>query len=208
MSNYTREQLKQIVFSCLKEINLNEIPVGISNRHIHLCEEDFKLLFPNESLEPLKMLKQPGEFAAKQTLTVIGRKGEQEKVRILGPLRAKTQVEISKTDARVLGIEAPIKLSGQLEDAGVVTLKSQVTSIEVKAAIVAKRHIHMNTHDLERFNVRANDQVSVKISTPERTTIFEDVIIRHGENYVLEIHLDTDEANAANASSQTKVVII
>lgn len=208
MSSYTKEELKRLVITCLKEMSTEEIPVGISNRHIHLCAADFQQLFPNETLEPLKMLKQPGEFAAKQTVTIIGEKGHQEKVRILGPLRKKTQVEISKTDARILGIDAPIKLSGQLENAGLVTLKSKATSLELPVAIVAKRHIHMNSQDLKRFNVQANDNVTVKVKTPERTTIFEDVVIRFGENFVLEMHIDTDEANAANVSNETKVVIV
>ena len=93
MNNFTKNEIKKIVSDLMKEMR-NEIPVGVSNRHIHLSQEDFELLFPGETLEPLKMLKQPGEFAAKQTLTLIGKKGKQGKVRILGPLRKRTQVEI------------------------------------------------------------------------------------------------------------------
>ncbi|MFY8329632.1 phosphate propanoyltransferase [Vagococcus carniphilus] len=207
MNNFTKNEIKKIVSDLMKEMR-NEIPVGVSNRHIHLSQEDFELLFPGETLEPLKMLKQPGEFAAKQTLTLIGKKGKQEKVRILGPLRKRTQVEISKTDARVLGIDAPIRLSGNLVDAGMVTLKSDNNEVSLRAAIVAKRHIHMNPNDLERFNLKEDDVLTVKLKTPERETIYKDVSIRLGEKFILEMHIDTDEANAANVTNSTKALLI
>lgn len=207
MNSFTKNEIKKIVSDLMKEMR-DEIPVGVSNRHIHLSQEDFELLFPGETLEPLKMLKQPGEFAAKQTLTLIGKKGKQEKVRILGPLRKRTQVEISKTDARVLGIDAPIRLSGNLVDAGMVTLKSDNNEVNLRAAIVAKRHIHMNPNDLERFNLKEDDVLTVKLKTPERETIYKDVSIRLGEKFILEMHIDTDEANAANVTNSTKALLI
>ncbi|MDT2830742.1 phosphate propanoyltransferase [Vagococcus carniphilus] len=207
MNNFTKNEIKKIVSDLMKEMR-DEIPVGVSNRHIHLSQEDFELLFPGETLEPLKMLKQPGEFAAKQTLTLIGKKGKQEKVRILGPLRKRTQVEISKTDARVLGIDAPIRLSGNLIDAGMVTLKSVNNEVSLRAAIVAKRHIHMNHNDLERFNLKEDDVLTVKLKTPERETIYKDVSIRLGEKFILEMHIDTDEANAANVTNSTKALLM
>lgn len=207
MNSFTKNEIKKIVSDLMKEMR-DEIPVGVSNRHIHLSQEDFELLFPGETLEPLKMLKQPGEFAAKQTLTLIGKKGKQEKVRILGPLRKRTQVEISKTDARVLGIDAPIRLSGNLVDAGMVTLKSDNNEVNLRAAIVAKRHIHMNPNDLERFNLKEDDVLTVKLKTPERETIYKDVSIRLGEKFILEMHIDTDEANAANVTNSTKALLM
>ncbi len=208
MNNYSTEEIRKIVLDVLANRESKEIPVGISNRHIHLSKEDFNCLFPEEEIEPFKMLKQPGEYAAKQTLTIIGSKGEQEKVRILGPLRKNTQVEISKTDARILGIDAPIRISGDLDGAGVVSLRSEKNEIKIPAAIVAKRHIHMNKRDLARFNLSKEDVVSVKVSAAERETIFSDVMIRVGENFVLEMHIDTDEANAANVMNTTKVTLI
>ena len=207
MNNFTKNEIKKIVSDLMKEMR-DEIPVGVSNRHIHLSQEDFELLFPGETLEHLKILKQPGEFAAKQTLTLIGKKGKQEKVRILGPLRKRTQVEISKTDARVLGIDAPIRLSGNLVDAGMVTLKSDNNEVNLRAAIVAKRHIHMNPNDLERFNLKEDDVLTVKLKTPERETIYKDVSIRLGEKFILEMHIDTDEANAANVTNSTKALLM
>ena len=207
MNSFTKNEIKKIVSDLMKEMR-DEIPVGVSNRHIHLSQEDFELLFPGETLEPLKMLKQPGEFAAKQTLTLIGKKGKQEKVRILGPLRKRTQVEKSKTDARVLGVDAPIRLSGNLVDAGMVTLKSDNNEVNLRAAIVAKRHIHMNPNDLERFNLKEDDVLTVKLKTPERETIYKDVSIRLGEKFILEMHIDTDEANAANVTNSTKALLI
>ncbi len=208
MLDYSVDEIKKVVREVLTELQEETIPIGISNRHIHLTEEHFQLLFPNEQIEPQKKLKQPGEYAAKQTLTIIGPKGSRENVRILGPLRKQSQVEISKTDARTLGINAPIRLSGNLKDAVEITLKSPAAEITIPAVIIAKRHIHMSFADLEKLHLTKGEIVSVKIETPERTTIFDDVELRPGEKYVLEMHVDTDEANAANIGPKTVGKII
>lgn len=203
MVELTRETLKKVVSEVINEFRLESVPIGISNRHIHLSEEHFQTLFPGEELEPLKPLKQPGEFAAKQTVTLKGPKGEIPNVRILGPLRKRSQVEISMTDSRTLGIEAPIRLSGNLDNSANVTLKTKSRELYFQGCIIAKRHIHLSFKDMEAFGLKASDLVSVAVTTPERETIFEDVELRPGENFVLEMHVDTDEANAANIKPGT-----
>lgn len=203
MADLDREALKQTVFEVLSEMQLDAIPIGISNRHVHLTEEHFKSLFPGETLQPYKDLKQPGEFASDKTVTLSGPKGEIKRVRILGPLRKRSQVEVSLTDARNLGIPAPIRLSGNLDDAAEITLKSEGREITFRGCIAAKRHIHMSFKEMESHHLSQGDLVKVKVNTPERTTIFEDVEIRPGEKFVLEMHVDTDEANAANIKPGT-----
>lgn len=208
MAEVTPELITKIVSEVVNEIQLNHIPIGISNRHVHLTADDFQQLFPGEQLRPMKELKQPGEFAAEQTVTIVGSKGEQSRVRILGPLRKKSQVEISMTDTRTLGIPAPVRLSGNLADAAEVTLKNGDRQVTIKGCIVAKRHIHMSHRDMEKFHLKAGEVVKVRINTPERATIFEDVEIRPGENFILEMHVDTDEANAANIKPDTVASLI
>lgn len=208
MTNYSTEEIKKVVLEVVKEMQEIQVPIGISNRHIHLTEDHFQQLFPGEEIEPLKELKQPGEYASKQTLTIIGPKGIRENVRILGPLRKRTQVELSKTDARILGIDPPIRLSGNLADAVPIQLRSQKAELTIPGAIIAKRHIHLSFDDMNHFGFNQGELVKVKVTTPERTTIFEEVELRPGKNFVLEMHVDTDEANAANISANTHGTIV
>lgn len=206
MSNYSPEEIRQIVHKVLRE--METFPIGISNRHIHLTEEHFNVLFPNQMIEPAKKLKQPGEFASKQTVTLVGPKGVLQKVRILGPLRKRSQVEISKTDARNLGVQPPVRLSGHLDDAVEITLRSEVAELTIPAAIVAKRHIHLNYQDMKRLNLKEGQVVSVEIFEGSRKLIFSDVELRPGKNFILEMHIDTDEANAADIQLNTRGRII
>lgn len=208
MAEVTPELVAKIVSNVINEIQLASIPIGISNRHIHLSEADFQRLFPGEELRPMKALKQPGEFAAEQTVTIVGSKGEQSRVRILGPFRKNSQVEISMTDTRTLGIPAPVRLSGNLADAAEVTVKNGENQITFKGCIVAKRHIHMSFKDMERFRIQAGDVVKVRIQSDGRSTVFEDVEIRPGETFILEMHVDTDEANAANIKPDTVASLV
>ncbi|GAB2323551.1 phosphate propanoyltransferase [Alkalibacterium sp. m-11] len=203
-----REHLKHLVREVINEMTKPEIPIGISNRHIHLTQEDFDKLFPDESVKKKKELKQPGEYAAEQTVTLVGPKGEIPNVRLLAPLRSFSQIEISKTDSFTLGINAPISLSGDLSEAAEVTLKTKEGILSIKGCIVAKRHIHMSEEDAKIFNVEKGDLVKVEVDTPQRKTIFEDVVVRPHKAFVLEMHIDTDEANAANVSPSTKCRII
>lgn len=208
MNNYNSEEVKRIVREVLMEMKTETFPIGISNRHIHLTEEHFNILFPNQAIEPAKPLKQPGEFASKQTVTLVGPRGEIQRVRILGPLRKRSQVEISKTDARNLGIQPPIRLSGQLDDAVEITLQSEAAKVTIPAAIVAKRHIHLSYQDMARLNLTEGQVVAVEIVEGSRKVIFEDVELRPGKNFILEMHVDTDEANAADIQPNTRGRII
>jgi phosphate propanoyltransferase len=195
-------EVKQAVCHVLSEMRERPIPVGISNRHLHLSQRDYDRLFPNQTMAVRNTLKQPGQYAAEQTVTLVGPKGKLERVRILGPVRSKTQVEISKTDARFLGILAPIRLSGDLSGTpGMKLLSSEGEVVLTQGVIVALRHIHMSPLDALLFGVKHGDSVAITIEGTPRRTVFEAVSIRVSPNMVLEMHLDTDEANAADADN-------
>ena len=186
------------------------IPLGISNRHIHLTSGTFHVLFGEQTeFETLRPLYQPGEFASKHTLTIVGPKLRSiPNVRILGPLRNYDQVEVSLTDAIFLGINPPVVNSGSLENAAPLTLVGPNSSVYLdKCAIVASRHIHMTNKDAERFGLKNGDYCKVRIGG-EKSTVFENVLVRTNDNWKLQIHLDTDDANAANVRSQSYVEFI
>jgi putative phosphotransacetylase len=178
--------------------NQDLIPIGISNRHVHLSEEHVKELFgEGKSFSKLKDLSQPGQYACEETLTLVGPKGVLEKVRILGPTRDKTQVEVSLSDCFKLGIRAPIRDSGDLKDSAGITLVGPKGSVTLKeGCIIAARHIHMHTDDAKRFNVKDKDRVNVK-TFGQREMVFLEVLVRISDKYRLEMHVDIDEANAA-----------
>jgi len=185
------------------------ISVGISNRHIHLCQEDVEALFGSGyQLTMKKWLKQPGQYATAETVTIVGPKGSLANVRVLGPTREKSQLEISKTDSFALGVKAPINESGDLTHAGAVCVLGPKGMVTLKQnVIVAKRHIHMSPMDAAKFNVVHKQLVAIKTSG-EREMIFMDTVIRVDDNFRLECHLDTDEANAASLKNGSKVTII
>lgn len=197
--------VRVIVTHVLKNLkSIVKIPIGISNHHLHLTEQDFQKLFPGQSLTVKKELSQPGQFAANEMVTAVGPKGEISKMRILGPLRTKSQVELSATDARQIGIEAPIRLSGDIEGTPGILLKSPSGSLKLKqGVIIAKRHIHMSDNEADLLGLKQGDSVTVSIAGEGRKIIFEDVIIRSGANYTLEMHVDTDEANAGNINPKS-----
>lgn len=195
--------LKQLIKNTIKDELRSSVPIGISNRHIHICEKDFNKLFPGKSLRVKKWLGQPGEFASEETVTLVGPKGELKNVRILGPLRKETQIELSMTDARILGISPPVALSGHLEQAAVLTLRSEAGEIRTKGAIIAKRHIHMTTGEAKLMGLMQGDVVNVSVFTDGRTVVFGDVEVRVNDGYAFEMHIDTDEANAANVTADT-----
>ena len=185
------------------------IPVGVSNRHIHLSREHLAQLFGKDfELTVLKELSQPGQFAANETVIVEGPKGKIENVRILGPARSMTQLEISKTDSFRLGVNPPVRLSGDIEGTPGITIHGpEGTVIVEKGVIIAKRHIHMTPRDAERFAVKDRQVVKVK-TLGERALIFEEVVVRVSENFALDMHIDTDEANAAGIKTGDKVEIV
>jgi putative phosphotransacetylase len=176
----------------------NEIPIAASNRHIHLSAVAVERLFgKGYKLQKLKDLSQPGQFAAKETVTLIGPKGKLQKVRVLGPARGDTQVEISLTDGFALGQAAPLRDSGDIEGTPGITIQGPKGQMKIdKGLICAARHIHMHTSDAEHFQVENGERVQVKVSG-DRGLTFENVLIRVSDKYRLEMHIDIDEANAA-----------
>ncbi|MBJ9569717.1 phosphate propanoyltransferase [Citrobacter braakii] len=197
-----KQQLETTVTKVLDEMRERPIPLGISNRHIHLCAEDYDRLFPNNPISEKKELLQPGQYAADQTVTLVGPKGQLKNVRLLGPLRSTSQVEISRTDARTLGIAAPLRMSGSIEGTPGVRLISPFAELDLASGvIVAQRHIHMSPLDALILRVSHGDKVSVAINGDERRLIFDNVAVRVSPDMRLEMHIDTDEANAAGADN-------
>lgn len=185
-----------------------KIPVGVSNRHIHLSQLDLEILFgEGYQMSKLKDLKQPGQFAANETVCIAGPKGSLNSVRVLGPVRAESQVEISKTDSFMLGVKATVRESGDLKGSADICVIGPKGSIVLKEkAIIAKRHIHMTPEDAQIFNVTNGQKVCVAISG-ERKGILGEVVVRVNSNYSLEFHVDTDEANGMGLSSKDTVEI-
>ena len=185
------------------------IPIGISNHHIHLTEGDFATLFgPGATMTHFKDLSQPGQFACKETMTIVGPAGAIERVRLLGPARKQTQVEISVSDCFKLGVQAPLRESGQLDGSAPITLVGPCGSITVpQGCIIAINHIHMHTKDAAKWGLRDKDKVNVKTCTP-RGLIFLEVLCRVSDNFALEMHVDMDEANAASLKNGDKVMIL
>jgi putative phosphotransacetylase len=175
-----------------------KILVETSARHVHVTKEDLETLFgKGATLTHKKDLSQPGQFACEERITVVGPKSEMKGVSILGPERSATQVEISLTDARKLGIDAPIRESGDVAGSGSCKLVGPCGEVELKeGVIVAKRHIHMTPEDAKTYNVSDKEIVSVKIDSPERSLILGDVVVRVSPKFALAMHIDTDESNA------------
>lgn len=185
------------------------IPVGVSNRHVHLSQADLDALFgPGYELTPIKDLTQPGQFACKECVTIAGPKGAIEKVRILGPVRKDTQIEILTGDGFKLGVKAPAKLSGDMEGTPGITIIGPKGSIMTKQGLmVAQRHIHMLPEEAAAYGVVDGQIVSIQIDGP-RGGIYNNVLIRATKTSALECHVDTEEANAMDINSKTTVKII
>ena len=188
----------------------NGIPIGVSNRHIHLCEADLYTLFgKGYTLTPIKDLSQPGQYACKETLTIIGPSLRPiENVRVLGPVRRASQVEISKTDSYTLKVKPPVRESGKLQGSSPITIigpKGVVTLTE--GCIIANRHIHMSPDEAACFGVKDYDFVTVDVEG-ERRTRWYDVQVRVHKDFRLEMHVDTDDANAVGIGNGFKVKIV
>jgi propanediol utilization protein len=186
-----------------------EIPVGVSNRHVHLSRDDLDILYGRGyELTRMKDLTQPGQYASKETVTIAGYKGAIAKVRILGPTRAETQAELLAGDCFRLGIAQCIRLSADLHDSPGITIVGPNGSVcKDKGAIVAKRHIHMTPADAEFFGVRDGQIVAIEISG-ERGGIYRETVVRVNESSALDCHIDVEEANAIGIHSQSKVKLI
>lgn len=180
-----------------------KLKVGVSNRHIHLKQEDLDILFGSE-LTKRNDLTQPNQFAANETLTIKTDKDEIKNVRVLGPVRNYTQIEISKTDAYKLGLNPPVRSSGDLEGSEVVTLIGPNGSIKTNGCIIADRHIHITNTDKEKYNL--SDKVKVKIDGEKKGVI--EVNVKTSSEAYFELHLDTDDANAFLLKNGDEVEII
>jgi propanediol utilization protein len=178
-----------------------KIPIEISARHAHLSKKDLEKLFGSGyELTKKKDLSQLGQFAARETVKLVGPKGEINDLRILGPCRDKTQVEISQTDAHRLGINPPVRESGDLDGSAGIKIVGPAGEIEEKEGVIlALRHIHMDPETARQLGIKNGDKVKVDISGA-RDLLFENVIVRVKDSYRLAMHIDTDEANAAGIS--------
>lgn len=187
LTNRIAEQLEKSLF----------VELEASGRHVHLTEDDARTLF-GHGLNRKSDLSQPGQYACEERVTLHGSKGTIERVAVLGPCRRESQVEISLTDAVTLGIDAPVRLSGDLYDAAPITIlgpKGQV--FLTHGVIAAKRHMHMSPEDAKRHGLKDKDTVSIRTFT-DRSVIFEGVQVRVHENFATRVHLDYDEANACH----------
>ncbi|MDD2361944.1 MAG: phosphate propanoyltransferase [Oscillospiraceae bacterium] len=188
----------------------NEILVETSARHLHVSREDLDILFGSGyELTNKKDLSQPGQFACEERVDIVGAKKTLAGVSILGPVRSSTQVELSMTDARSLGVDAPVRESGDVTGSASCKLVGPKGEVVLdKGVIIAKRHIHMTPADAEEFGVKDKDVVGVKINSNGRSLIFGDVVVRVSPNFLLAMHIDTDEANAAGIKPGMKGEII
>lgn len=214
--SYDSALVSQIVDRIMKEYgggasdNSNLVPVGVSNRHIHLTSEHVEILFgKGYQLTPLKDLSQPGQYACKELLTIVGPSLRPiENVRVLGPVRKASQVEISRTDSFTLKVKPPVRESGDIKGSAPVTIigpKGVVTLDE--GCIIANRHIHMSCDEGAAFGLKDGDYVTVDVESARRTTFY-DVQVRVHKDFRLEMHIDTDDANAAGIGNGFKVKIV
>ncbi len=213
---YTEQELKALVDRVIEAVKdggaapEGDIPVGVSNRHIHLTREHVDILFgKGYALTKIKDLSQPGQFACKEQLTIVGPSMRAiEGVRVLGPERKKSQVEISRTDSFTLKVKPPVRESGDITGSAPITIigpKGIVTLDE--GCIIANRHIHMSEEEGKQFGVVDGEYVDVEL-TGERRSLFYDVQIRVHRDFRLEMHIDTDDANAAGVGNGFKAKLI
>lgn len=200
------ELINIIVEEIIARETRTHVPVTISNRHVHIDEQTRKILFGENTLKVKRFLGQPGEFAAEETVKVIGPKGHFDKVRIIGPERKACQVELSVGDCFHLGIEPIVRDSGKCEGTPGIYLMGPCGAVQLKqGVIVAKRHIHMTPADAKKFGVKDNQMVRIRFNKGIRRGILGDVLVRVSENYALECHLDIEEANALGIKNNDMV---
>lgn len=209
----TNELTSKIAATITERMNRSDkpVPVGISNRHIHVSESDFKLLFGDGSkLTVKKDLSQPAQYACEEVITLEGPKGKIEKVRILGPFRPQTQIEVSVSDAVKLGCMPPVRDSGKLAGTPGLKVTGPKGAIELTSGvIIAKRHIHMTVADAAALNVKDGELVRVRAGAGnDRELVFEQVLCRVSDKFALEAHFDIEEANAAMLKNGDKVFVV
>ena len=189
----------------------NPLVVNISARHVHLTQEHVETLFgPGAKLTPEKSLYQDGYYAAVETVAVVGpRRRMLPNVRVLGPPREDSQVELAFTDGISLGIDLPVRISGNVKGTPGCVLVGPKGVVELKQGVIrAMRHVHMGSDDLAYYNVKNGDHIHLRIESPGCTTLLEDLAVRAGKGIKLEVHLDTDEGNACNLDNATKVELV
>lgn len=203
------EAAQSNVYSAEVKENMYEVPVGVSNRHVHLSQADLNSLFgEGYQMTKFKDLSQPGQYACKEMVTICGPKGAIEKVRILGPIRSKTQVEVLTGDSFKLGVVSQARLSGDLNGTPGITLVGPKGSVQTtEGLIVAQRHIHMTLKDAQNFDVHDGQMVCIQVDGP-RGGIYNNVAVRANDASALECHIDTEEANAMNLNSISKIIIV
>lgn len=186
-----------------------KVQVGLSNKHLHLKEEDIEILFgKGHKLTLTKDLVQPGQFACEEKVDIVGPKATLKGIRVLGPARPETQVELAATDARTIGIKAPVRESGKLEGTPGCKIIGPCGEVELDhGVIIALRHVHLNPEQAIEAGLKDKDVVSVKIEG-ERGLVFDNVLVRAGEKHEREFHLDTDEGNAAGCGPNTVAEIL
>ncbi len=211
---YTEAEIAALVNKVIENVKSGsdegDIPVGVSNRHIHLTREHVEILFgKGYELTKLKDLSQPGQFACKEQLTLVGPSMRAiEGVRVLGPERKSSQVEISRTDSFTLKVKPPVRESGDVAGSASVTIIGPKGIVTLKeGCIIANRHIHMSVEEGERYGVKDGEYVDVEMGG-ERRSLFYDVQVRVSPSFRLEMHVDTDDANAAGIGNGSKVKII
>ncbi|MBE6865507.1 MAG: phosphate propanoyltransferase [Ruminococcaceae bacterium] len=185
-----------------------KVLIETSARHIHLSQEHVDILFgAGHQLTHKKDLSQPGQFACEERVTVVGPKRELKNVSILGPVRKESQVELSATDARSIGLNAPVRESGVLEGSAPCKLVGPAGEVDLEyGVIVAKRHIHITPEDAQAFGVSDKEIVKVKAVSDGRSLIFDDVVVRVSASYATAMHIDTDEANACGGATVGEIV--
>ncbi len=186
-----------------------KVKIGLSNKHLHLCREHLDKLFgEGHELTPIKDLGQPGQYACDEKVDVVGPKGTLKGVRILGPLRPETQVEVAMTDARTIGISVPLRESGDLEGTPGCKLVGPAGEVDLESGlIVALRHVHLSTAEAAEAGLKDKEVVSLKIEG-ERGLVFHNALVRVSDKFLAECHLDTDEGNAAGCGPDAVCEII
>lgn len=204
-----RQVTKDTLLSTRKCTGRGFVPVGISNRHIHLTQAAVEQLFgPGHQLTPTKALSQPGQFACEEKVTVEGPKGKLSGVRVLGPVRKDVQVELSVTDAFAAGIKPVVRMSGDIAGTPGCRLTGPAGSMEIReGVIVAARHLHISPEQAAVYGLKSGDQVRLRSEGP-RAVVFEQVAVRSGPGHDLEVHIDFDEANCAQMKNGDLLEII
>jgi len=200
------EDISKIVESVIARLmprHCEQIPTGVSNRHIHLSKEAVAHLFGDGyELRKFKDLKQPNQFAAQEMVTIVGPKGAIPNVRILGPARSQTQVEISRTDSFTLGVNAPVRISGDIKGSAAAVIIGPKNTLAInEGVIIAANHLHLSAEEAKKIGLANGDRITVKTTNKSRLIFFTDVIVRCGVEHLMEFHIDTDEANAAMLAS-------